>query len=40
MLGVERVHPGQMLVPDLAPARLPGGGAGPLPAYVATRAQI
>ncbi|KQV45673.1 Hpt domain-containing protein [Massilia sp. Root335] len=40
MLGVERVHPGQMLVTDLAPALLPGGGAGPLPDYAATRAQF
>jgi len=40
MLGVERVHPGQMLVLDLAPAMLPGGGAGQMPDYAATRAQF
>ncbi|MCS0581955.1 Hpt domain-containing protein [Massilia pinisoli] len=37
LLGVERVHPGQMLVLDLAPALLPGGGAGQMPDYAATR---
>jgi chemosensory pili system protein ChpA (sensor histidine kinase/response regulator) len=40
MLGVERVHPGQMLELDLAPALLPGGGAGPSPDYAATRAAF
>jgi chemosensory pili system protein ChpA (sensor histidine kinase/response regulator) len=40
LLGVERVHPGQMLVLDLAPAMLPAGGAGPLPDYAATRAAF
>jgi chemosensory pili system protein ChpA (sensor histidine kinase/response regulator) len=40
LLGVERVHPGQMLVLDLAPALLPGGGGGPLPDYAATRAAF
>ncbi len=40
LLGVERVHPGQMLVLDLAPALLPGGGAGPTPDYAATRAAF
>jgi len=40
LLGVERVHPGQMLVLDLAPALLPGGGAGPMPDYAASRAQF
>ncbi len=40
LLGVERVHPGQMLVLDLAPALLPGGGAGPMPDYAATRAAF
>ena len=40
LLGVERVHPGQMLVLDLAPALLPAGGAGPMPDYAATRAAF
>ncbi|WP_413673625.1 Hpt domain-containing protein [Massilia cellulosiltytica] len=40
LLGVERVHPGQMLVLDLAPALLPGGGAGPTPDYAVTRAAF
>jgi chemosensory pili system protein ChpA (sensor histidine kinase/response regulator) len=40
LLGVERVHPGQMLVLDLAPALLPAGGAGPQPDYAATRAAF
>jgi chemosensory pili system protein ChpA (sensor histidine kinase/response regulator) len=40
MLGVERVHPGQMLVLDLAPALLPGGGAGQAPDYAAARVQF
>jgi chemosensory pili system protein ChpA (sensor histidine kinase/response regulator) len=40
LLGVERVHPGQMLVLDLAPALLPAGGAGPAPDYAATRAAF
>jgi len=40
LLGVERVHPGQMLVLDLAPALLPPGGAGPQPDYAATRAAF
>jgi chemosensory pili system protein ChpA (sensor histidine kinase/response regulator) len=40
LLGVERVHPGQMLVLELAPALLPGGGAGPAPDYASTRAAF
>jgi chemosensory pili system protein ChpA (sensor histidine kinase/response regulator) len=40
LLGVERVHPGQMLVLDLVPALLPDGGAGPAPDYAATRAAF
>ncbi len=40
LLGVERVHPGQMLVLGLAPALLPAGGAGPAPDYAATRAAF
>jgi chemosensory pili system protein ChpA (sensor histidine kinase/response regulator) len=41
LLGVERVHPGEMLVLDLAPhlltELLPGAGAGPSPDYAAPR---
>jgi chemosensory pili system protein ChpA (sensor histidine kinase/response regulator) len=40
LLGVERVHPGQMLALDLAPALLPGAGAGPAPDYAASRAAF
>jgi hypothetical protein len=40
LLGAERVHPGDMLALDLAPALLPGGAAGPAPDYAASRAQF
>ena len=40
LLGAERVHPGDMLVMDLAPALLPGGETGAAPDYAASRAQF
>ena len=40
LLGAERVHPGDMLALDLAPALLPGGAVGPAPDYAASRSQF
>jgi chemosensory pili system protein ChpA (sensor histidine kinase/response regulator) len=40
VLGAERVHPGDMLAVDLAPALLPGGQPGAAPDLAAARAQF